>query len=479
MKGLICQDILWWDGGGWYSVNKKRADMILAVTNEYPKLLMNNRLGGDYPLDWSTPEQYIPTTGLDYDWETCMTCNDTWGYRSWDNNWKSTGTLIRNLVDIVSKGGNFLLNLGTKADRTIPEATIKRLKGIGKWMNVNAESIYGTTASPFENIAFGRCSKKNSDNGNTQLYIHVFNWPENGKLVVPRVDNKILSCFLLSNENRKLLKVSNLGDLMIIDVPSEAPDTICSVIRLDIEGEPAVMNPPKIEAKADILYDRMEVRFNTDVPEFNIRYTSNGKMPSEESPIYSENNPVVLTGSTTVKAALFRDGIRVSAIREQKFTKQAPSLAEQASNLTDGLKYEYFEGVWSGVPDFGNLIAKDEGIVYFCDVTVAPRKDHFGMRFSGYIKVPETGVYRFHADYNDGCNISIGEKDVLKSSSRVVDDAFKKQSTGIPVVLAKEFHPLKVDYFQRIDNSYLRLFWSGPSFTKEPVNAQVLYHKVN
>lgn len=259
-------DILWWDSGGWYNVNRKRADMILYVTNEYPNLLMNNRLGGDYSGDWSTPEQYIPATGLDYDWETCMTMNDTWGYRSWDHNWKSTETLLNNLVDIVSKGGNYLLNIGPRADRTIPEASVERLKAIGRWMSVNAESIYGTTASPFENTPWGRCTKKDTGNGITQLFLHIFNWPEDGKLRMPRVHNEIQSAYLLADENRIQRQITARGNQLIIDVPVEAPDQICSVIRLDIKGYPVVMNPPLIEAEAEVLFDRMEVSLKTNVP---------------------------------------------------------------------------------------------------------------------------------------------------------------------------------------------------------------------
>jgi alpha-L-fucosidase len=470
-------DILWWDGGGWYSVNKKRADMILSVTEKYPHLLMNNRLGGDYPGDWSTPEQYIPATGLGYDWETCMTMNDSWGYRSWDENWKSTKTLIRNLIDIISKGGNFLLNIGPKADGTIPEASIERLKGIGKWMKVNSESIYGTTASPFENTPFGRCSKKITEDGTTHLYLHVFNWPVDGKLTLPIVDNEILGAFLLSDENREQRKVTSQGDHHVIYVPAEAPDTICSVVRLDIKGEPVVMNPPKIEAIADIIYDRMEVTFNTEVPGVEIRYTMDGNTPTEESLLFTKGNPVILTDNAMVKAALFRDKIRVSDTREKTFSKQLPRPAAKVMDLKEGLKYEYFEGIWSGVPAFNELTPEKKGLTYFCDITIASRNELFAMRFSGYIYAPVTGTYLFHAEYNDGCNIDIGEQRVLESKRGVLDDASKEQTDGIPIVLEEGYHPFTVGYFQRIDNAHLRLYWSGPGFTKQPVKAQLLFHK--
>ena len=116
-----------------------------------PGIITNNRLGGGYHGDTETPEQYIPATGIPgRDWETCMTMNDTWGYKSYDQNWKSTETLIRNLVDIASKGGNYLLNVGPTSEGLIPEPSVERLKAVGKWMKVNGEAIYATTASPFK-----------------------------------------------------------------------------------------------------------------------------------------------------------------------------------------------------------------------------------------------------------------------------------------------------------------------------------------
>ena len=147
--------VLWWDTP--YDMTKERAEMLLPALKLQPGIIMNNRLGGGYEGDTETPEQEIPATGFPggRDWETCMTMNDTWGFKSYDHNWKSTETLIRMLADIASKGGNFLLNVGPTSEGLIPEPSVERLTAVGTWMDVNGESIYGTSASPFKKLALG------------------------------------------------------------------------------------------------------------------------------------------------------------------------------------------------------------------------------------------------------------------------------------------------------------------------------------
>ena len=208
--------ILWWDTP--VNMNKQRADMLLPLLALQPGIITNNRLGGGYGGDLSTPEQQIPATGIPgRDWETCMTMNGTWGYKSYDHNWKSVETLLHNLVDIASKGGNYLLNVGPTCLGEIPAPSIERLKAIGAWMKVNGESIYATTASPFSRLPWGRCTKKLHDAGAT-LYLHVFDWPKDGKLIVPGLRNEVRSAWLLATD--KTLECTAGADGVTVVVPT-------------------------------------------------------------------------------------------------------------------------------------------------------------------------------------------------------------------------------------------------------------------
>ena len=223
--------VLWWDTPTDMTV--ERADMLQPLINLAPGIITNNRLGGGYKGDLITPEQHIPATGLDYDWETCMTMNSTWGFKSYDHNWKSTEMLIRNLVDIASKGGNYLLNVGPTPEGEIPQPSIERLKEIGKWMKVNSPSIYETTASPFARLTWGRCTKKAYINGAT-LYLHVFDWPQDGKLLLPGLKNKVQQAHLMANQQK--LETSANAEGVTVHVPDRPLDEIDTVIVVKVAG---------------------------------------------------------------------------------------------------------------------------------------------------------------------------------------------------------------------------------------------------
>jgi alpha-L-fucosidase len=229
-------DILWWDTP--QNMTPERAAKFEAILKQHPSLITNNRLGGGYNGDTETPEQFVPSTGFPgRNWEACMTINDTWGFKSTDHDWKSTKTLIRNLTDIVSKGGNFLLNVGPDSYGQIPSASIERLAEMGKWLTVNQESVYGTTASPFPYLSWGRATRKQQ-----KLYLHIFENPKDGKLKVPML-NKVKKAYLLSDA-AKVLKTKRSGGNLEIMLPNQLPDTINTVVVLEFIGEPNVAPSP-------------------------------------------------------------------------------------------------------------------------------------------------------------------------------------------------------------------------------------------
>ena len=235
--------VLWWDTPT--GMTDEFAEKLNAVLKLQPNIITNDRLKRpNYPGDFKTPEQRIPNLSeLDgKDWETCMTMNETWGYKSYANNWKSLQTIIQNTVDISSKGGNYLLNVGPKADGTFPQESIDLLKGMGAWMKINGESIYGTKASPFGLFPWGRCTKK--ENGkNTTLYFSIFDWPKDGKLTIAGLKNEIISAKLLADNTA--LKIEKNEDGIMIKVPEKAIDPNATVIKVEVKGtvEPGSAKP--------------------------------------------------------------------------------------------------------------------------------------------------------------------------------------------------------------------------------------------
>jgi alpha-L-fucosidase len=241
--------IIWFDGLG-HQEKYNGARFLKLIHELQPASLVNNRIG--LPADYETPEQFIPqsipTKGhrLDFDnrqtladpggipraedfrlWETCMTINDTWAYNANDKNYKSATVLIRSLVEVASKGGNFLLNVGPGPDGTIQPEFEERLRVVGQWLKLNGESIYGTTYGPWQTLPFGKTTAK----GN-KVYLHIFDWP-NGKLEIKNVTGKVKSATLLVGG--KTVDIRQTGDHLWIDLPAQSPDPHVNVIALEMD----------------------------------------------------------------------------------------------------------------------------------------------------------------------------------------------------------------------------------------------------
>jgi alpha-L-fucosidase len=215
-----------------------------------PATLVNDRLG--LPGDYQTPEQFIPnaipTKDVHFNavdtsvqqklkttiprsedfqlWETCMTINNTWAYNMHDHEYKSARVLIRSLVEVASRGGNFLLNVGPQPDGTIQPEFQDRLRAIGDWLAVNGDSIYGTTFGPIQGVPSIRVTAKKE-----RIFIHVFDWPST-PLEISGLQAKVLSAYLLANGQP--LKIRQSEGKLQVDLPSQAPDSNVGVVALRI-----------------------------------------------------------------------------------------------------------------------------------------------------------------------------------------------------------------------------------------------------
>ena len=213
-------------------------DLEAYVRSFQPNVVINNRVGKRSRLgaslgilgksisgDYDTPENQIPKKLPPRDWETCMTFNNSWGYKVDDHNWKPAGELIGMLVDCVSLNGNFLLNVGPDAQGVIPEESATRLREIGQWLKRNGDSVYGTSAGPV------RGEKLRSTRKDDTVYLHLFDWP---KLLTVGMKERVKRAYLLSDPMKPGLKFRQSGSELTLDLPGKRPEDSVSVVAIEI-----------------------------------------------------------------------------------------------------------------------------------------------------------------------------------------------------------------------------------------------------
>lgn len=231
-------DILWYDmpvpldAAGWRSAEMN--DMVFQLQ---PDILVNNRNG--LPGDFSTPEQ--STVPAKSDWESCMTINDSWAYLAGDHNWKSAQQLLQSLVECSRDGGNYLLDIGPRADGSVPQAASARLQQVGAWLARNGDAVYRTQRCRFPHGNIGVYTRR----GNT-LYTIVYFWPGD-TVTVGGLRCKVLSARFLAS-GRPVRFEQRGSRLMFHSLPNTPPDQPLTVIAAECDAEPV---QDALSSKAD------------------------------------------------------------------------------------------------------------------------------------------------------------------------------------------------------------------------------------
>jgi len=227
-------DILWFDTPQKLPLSEN-IRILKAIREIDDHVVVNGRLVrfadsnfGDYKNTADRPAEFYPVAG---DWEAIPTTNESYGYHKFDSSHKPVSHFIRLIASSASHGGNLLMNIGPKGDGTFDAKDVTILQGIGKWMQKNGESIYGTTAGPLPYHSWGVSTVRKN-----KLYLHVFDWPTDGKLYVSGFA-KISNGYLLADPSKKIKIQQTISRDNILLIPKQAPDTVNTVVVLDWEGQ--------------------------------------------------------------------------------------------------------------------------------------------------------------------------------------------------------------------------------------------------
>lgn len=217
----------WFDTPG--PITPVESKMLVDLVHQYqPQCLVNSRIGngyGDYDTLGDQEIPLLPRPGL---WESIDTMNDTWGYAWYDHNWKSPREVVERLASVVSYGGSYMLNVGPDGTGRIPEQCARILREVGEWVRVHEAAINGTDPTPFGPLAWGACTQRGNN-----LFLFVFHWPADGRLIVPGLQTKVLSA-RLEGVNKLTVKAS--AEATVITLPCQRPDSLIPVVTVKLAG---------------------------------------------------------------------------------------------------------------------------------------------------------------------------------------------------------------------------------------------------
>ncbi|MEO5681221.1 MAG: alpha-L-fucosidase [Chitinophagaceae bacterium] len=507
MKDLInnYQPDVFWTDGDWDAPAEtwKSQEFLAWLYNESPvkdKIIVNDRWGSGIRFHHGgiyTPEYQPDLDFEDHYWEESRGMGFSYGYNreedAWDYN--STQSLVLQLVDKVSSGGNFLLDIGPDEHGKIPPVMQERLLQIGDWMNINGEAIYNTvrwkissqwsdgmkgykpttgsgdlllklTVDPDPGYAVKEVFYTYNDKTNS-LFAIFPKYPDNNKLVLKAVTLPAASSvhFLSTKEN---LSWKQEGEDVVISLPAYNPNKIKApyayAVKIAGYGKFARKPAVKVDYKSVM---QPTVTLSSD-PSDVIHYTIDGTAPTLQSAVYTK--PFLVDKTTMVQAVGFPATGLPGNMATEKVIRYEWMKAAKANSLAPGLSYNYYEPAGKvSLQSLSNTPIAKTGVTEIISHSLKQRKEKFVLVFDGYIRIAKDGFYTFSISSDDGSKLFIDD-------AEIVDNDSNKSGPG-KAALKKGYHKITIQYYDSGGDNSLRAFMQPAGGTDAEIPAAVLFHK--
>ena len=469
--------ILWGDGDWEHSAREHGSTEIVEMARTLqPGILINDRwaMAGDY----ATPENTIPDQGPARPWETCMTLNGSWGYARDDHDFKGPAEVVRNLTDIVSKGGNYLLNIGPDGRGRIDDESATVLRGVGAWIATHESAIRGNGIAPLPRPSWGRFTYATPDGAPAALNAHLFEAPAAGSLRLPGVVDDPTAVRVLGGEFPSPA-FHREGPDLVLDLPAASCEAITkasphSVIAVEFAHSPSIVGVPVILGDERLFVDPIAIAFQPPPEGAAIHVTIDGSDPTASSPVIGRDSDgrwtLPLDRTATVRARTSWRGAIGAAETVATFTRVPLMAATPCAGSDPGLNARIVVGDYKEVPAAATFeLSKSSTPTESVALPRGLPEDRFAVRLTGSIDVPASGIYRFELASDDGSELWI-------DGVRVIDHGGFHGATAKhgDAALEKGCHDIDVRMFESVGSDSVSLRWRLPGaadFTSIPAAA--------